>query len=323
MNRLSFLIAAICLLPNVCASESPPQLSFPVDCSLGENCFIQHLVDRDASEGVLDAMCGRLTYDGHKGTDIRLVDRRQMEQGVSVLAAAPGTVRGRRDGVPDRIVETPSQTEGLECGNGVVLTHPDGWETQYCHMKEGSVLPKVGDRIERGEPIGQIGLSGLTQFPHLHLSVRRDGKVIDPFLPDDAAGCTTEARETLWRETPVYKPGTIMRTGFETAVPDLRDVKNHATGLKNLSSTDPALVAWAFGIGKQDGDRLEIILTDPDGQTRTHSENFERTQIVWLYAFGVRRPSEGWVSGTYRSEFLWYRDGDLLERKTDQILGPE
>lgn len=84
-----------------------------------------------------------------------------MEQGVSVLSAAPGIVRRVRDGVKDVALKTPASREamtGRECGNGVLIDHGDGWETQYCHLKLRSVRVTVGQQIERGDELGLIGL---------------------------------------------------------------------------------------------------------------------------------------------------------------------
>ncbi|MEY8842423.1 M23 family metallopeptidase, partial [Cribrihabitans sp. XS_ASV171] len=172
-------------------AASDPVLTLPVDCVLGETCHIQQYTDRDLEEGFRDYTCGPLAYDGHKGTDFSLATLAQMEAGVNVLAAAPGLVTGRRDGMADLHFsgDAEKSIEGRECGNGVVLRHEDGWETQYCHMKNGSVRVLVGDRVERGAVLGQIGLSGKTQFPHLHMSVRRDGMVVDPFDTADQALC--------------------------------------------------------------------------------------------------------------------------------------
>lgn len=64
-----------------------------------------------------------------------------LRAGVPVYPAAPGTVRSVRDGEPDTgySEETRASIDGKECGNGVVVSHGDGWETQYCHLKNGSV----------------------------------------------------------------------------------------------------------------------------------------------------------------------------------------
>ena len=78
-----------------------PHLALPLDCTLGESCFIQNYVDDDPGPGAADFTCGALTYDGHKGTDFALTSIAAMEAGVTVRAAAPGVVRGVRDGMPD------------------------------------------------------------------------------------------------------------------------------------------------------------------------------------------------------------------------------
>ena len=51
---------------------------------------------------------------------------------------------------------------GKECGNGVVLVHDDGYQTQYCHLKKGSVAVKKGARVSEGDLLGFIGMSGKT-----------------------------------------------------------------------------------------------------------------------------------------------------------------
>ncbi|MEM7521208.1 MAG: M23 family peptidase, partial [Pseudomonadota bacterium] len=98
-------------------------MAFPVDCTLGQDCYIQQYMDRDEGPGVSDYRCRGLSYDGHKGTDFALPTLEAMHEGVNVLAAADGRVRGFRDGMADRLYsdETAAEIEGRECGNGVVL----------------------------------------------------------------------------------------------------------------------------------------------------------------------------------------------------------
>ena len=67
-------------------------------------------------------------------------------------------------------------------GNAVVITHADGFDTIYAHLRKGSVAVKKGDSVKRGQRIGSVGLSGLTEFPHLHFEVRFNRSVTDPFI---------------------------------------------------------------------------------------------------------------------------------------------
>src|SRR5689334_2100587 len=128
------------LAPAAATQTAPPSLSFPLACTLGKTCEIQHYVDRDPGPGTRDYRCGPQTYEGHSGIDIRLMDMAAQRRGVSVLAAAPGRVVRLRDGVVERVIGQPGAADvnSQECGNGVVIDHGGGWETQYCHMAKDS-----------------------------------------------------------------------------------------------------------------------------------------------------------------------------------------
>src|SRR3546814_12280892 len=55
-------------------------------------------------------------------------------------------------------------------GNAVVLDHGNGWRSYYGHMRRGSIAVKKGDRVQTGQALGLVGMSGLTEFPHLAFS---------------------------------------------------------------------------------------------------------------------------------------------------------
>jgi murein DD-endopeptidase MepM/ murein hydrolase activator NlpD len=65
----------------------------------------------------------------------------------------------------------------------VLIAHVGGLVSLYGHLDDGVAPPRVaaGDRVERGQIIGAIGMTGMTTGPHLHFTVWRDGEVIDPF----------------------------------------------------------------------------------------------------------------------------------------------
>jgi murein DD-endopeptidase MepM/ murein hydrolase activator NlpD len=94
---------------------------------------------------------------------------------VIVVAAAAGTVLATRDGTPDQLIRSQADRAEIanrECGNGVVIDHGENWQTQYCHIRRGSIGVKQGDRVEPGQKLGEIGYSGDAAFPHVHLTVR-------------------------------------------------------------------------------------------------------------------------------------------------------
>ena len=149
-----------------------PRFGLPIDCVPGASCFVQNYVDHDPSPAWRDYACGARTYDGHDGTDFRVPSMAAVRAGVAVLAAADGVVAGVRDGMTDvSIRETGKEAvKNRECGNGLVLRHADGWETQYCHLAQGSVAVRRGQTVRAGERLGLVGLSGLTSKAAAHSS---------------------------------------------------------------------------------------------------------------------------------------------------------
>jgi Peptidase family M23 len=194
-SRLKYLVLiSLCLVGAIDAkAEEVISLALPIKCQPGLTCFFQNYVDHDASDKVRDYSCGGRSYDGHDGTDIRIRNLEIQRQGVEVLAAAPGRVIGARNDMEDVSVKTVGMAAiaGKECGNGVVIEHESGWRTQYCHMAKGSVRVNAGDQTTTGQPIGLVGLSGDTEFFHLHFTVRHREKIVDPFAygaPENSCG---------------------------------------------------------------------------------------------------------------------------------------
>ena len=313
------LVALFALAAGPVASEL--SLQHPVDCTLGETCFIQSYVDLDPSENARDFRCGPLSYDGHKGTDFALPSTAMMQAGVDVLAAAPGVVRGVRDGMEDRRYtrENAASVANRECGNGMVIAHEGGWETQYCHLRKGSVQVSPGDRVTAGTVLGQVGLSGMTEFPHLHLSVRKDGSVVDPFVPDGADTCTPPER-TLWQDSPDYVPGALVSIGFADVVPEYEAVLAGTAKSDTISAQAPALVIFGHAFGVQKGDEMHLVVDGPDGPFATHELVLDRTQARAFRAAGRRRPAEPWPVGTYTGTVILLRNGAEISRMSTTLM---
>ena len=91
--------------------------------------------------------------------------------GKPVVAPCAGTVRTAVDGHEDH--EPPKRDTEHLAGNHVVLDCGDVL-VLLAHLREGSVVPAANDRLEAGDPIGEVGNSGNTTEPHLHVHVVRD-----------------------------------------------------------------------------------------------------------------------------------------------------
>ncbi|WP_122073389.1 M23 family metallopeptidase [Pseudophaeobacter sp. EL27] len=297
-------------------------LQWPLDCRLGETCHIQQYVDHVPGPGSQDYQCQGLSYSGHKGTDIALPYLSDMQVGVKVRAAAPGIVQGVRNTMPDAYstAENAELLQGRECGNGVVLRHEGGWETQYCHMRQGSVRVQKGQRVAAGTALGEVGLSGKTQFPHLHLSLRQNGTVIDPFAPEGRQACNSTADPdapnpaSLWADPIEYQPGGFLGAGFAAHVPEFQAIKSgEASGIR-LTTKSPALVFWAYAFGGQKGDRIRLTISGPKGVFSVHEITLERDQAQFFRASGKRLRSKSWDYGRYTALAVLLRDDEEIDR---------
>ena len=152
---------------------------YPVGGQIYGDLFLNNYTDRDtASTGVLDWDCGDHTYDGHLGHDTGLRTFDEQFIGVPIFAALDGTVLSRDDGHFDQNTVWAGQP-----ANFVVLDHgaiEPGLFTMYWHMKNGSVLPQVGESVVAGQQLGLVGSSGNSTGPHLHFAVWRNGNWIEP-----------------------------------------------------------------------------------------------------------------------------------------------
>ena len=69
---------------------------------------------------------------------------------------------------------------GWQSGYGrvVIINHGYGYETLYAHMNKINV--RVGQKVTRGEVIGEVGNTGKSTGPHLHYEVHVKGRVVNP-----------------------------------------------------------------------------------------------------------------------------------------------
>jgi hypothetical protein len=238
---------------------------------------------------------------------------------VAVLAPAAGTVTSVRDGMPDRSIDAADApaVEGRNCGNGVRLEHGDGWTSQLCHLRRGSITVRPGDRVAAGDMVGRVGLSGETSFPHLHVGFEHDGRRIDPM--DGAAvgtgpGCGTV--DPLFATEPRYIALPLVGAGVAPTAPDDADLLRGWHRERRLPAHAPALVVWMQTYGTAPGDELAFRLEGPGGdpvvdQRRTLDDGHARGS----YFAGRRRPEGGWPPGRYAGTVEWRRGDEAVRRR--------
>lgn len=314
------------------ALEADPfRVGLPIECAFGSICSVQNYVDLDPGPGRLDPGCGRLTYDGHDGTDFRVRDFVAMEEGVRVVAAADGVVKATRDGMADVSVRDtgPEAVSGREAGNGVLLDHGEGWETQYSHLRSGSVSVQPGDRVKAGTLLGLIGLSGQTEFPHVHFTLRKDGKPIDPYTGAAEAWTCGSPRASIWTEgasaTLTYVPTGLLIAGFASMPPEAEAIRRGDQRLGARAADPKALVLWADVFGAQAGDVQSFTIAGPGGSVILDEESvLEESNVSWFAFGGRRRPAGGWASGVHVGTYELARNGvTIISQRIEIEIGAE
>jgi len=329
---LAAIIAVAVALACPALAADPIVLGLPLDCEVGETCAVQQYVDHDASPAARDYHCGTLSYDGHNGTDFRLPTMAAQRAGVNVLAAADGVVARVRGDMAEHAAGAAAgavTADSRMCGNGVVITHPDGWETQYCHMAKDSVRVEPGERVSAGTPIGRVGLSGATVFPHLHFTVRHQGAIVDPFAfqaaADSCGGGTPLWRPAL-RASLAYRARSVLNAAFAANAVSMEAVEAGTIDTPTNEAGGPeAMVAYVRSIGLKRGDVQGLLIEAPDGSVLVDhvAKALDRHEAQSLLFVGKRRPPAGWPFGRYRATYRVLADGQpVLEKSFSLMLAP-
>lgn len=98
----------------------------------------------------------------HEGVDI------PMPVGTKVLATADGIVKVANT------LYVPNKSYGMQ----VVIDHGYGYKTRYAHLSK--IYVRVGQKVKRWDPIGEVGQTGRATGPHLHYEVLFSGKPQNP-----------------------------------------------------------------------------------------------------------------------------------------------
>jgi len=116
--------------------------------------------------------------------------------GIDIAGGAPNGGRGTpiyavNDGKVSAI-----NPNSKSAGKMIFIKHAGGWQTEYMHLD--SINVSMNQSVMRGQVIGTMGNTGNSSGTHLHFTVRKDGKKVDPLLvfgwPYKFAKSSTEQR---------------------------------------------------------------------------------------------------------------------------------
>ncbi len=97
---------------------------------------------------------------------------RRMHWGIDIAAPRGTPIYATADGV----IEFAGYKGDL--GNAIIIDHGYGYKTRYGHMNALAV--KAKQKVKRGQIIGYVGSTGLSEAPHVHYEVIKDGKRVNP-----------------------------------------------------------------------------------------------------------------------------------------------
>lgn len=104
-----------------------------------------------------DPFTGRASF--HAGIDIA------GDNGSPVYAAGAGTI-------------VTAENSGGARGRYIVIEHPNGLQTWYMHLSK--IQANVGQTVDKGEQIAELGSTGRSTGPHLHFQVVKKDKPVNP-----------------------------------------------------------------------------------------------------------------------------------------------
>jgi hypothetical protein len=138
-----------------------------------------HRDERVAIDGVRIETGETFAVDWGRVRNDRLFDGdgKKVEQfygfGEDVLAVADGVVVSVHDGMPDQapFVLMVPKSKADYGGNNLILEIAPNVFAWYAHLRQGSITVYVGDTVKAGAPIAQLGNTGPSEGPHLHLGL--------------------------------------------------------------------------------------------------------------------------------------------------------
>lgn len=290
--------------------------SLPIDCQIGENCWVMNYVDFIPNDNKQsDPACLGRTYNGHRGTDFAILDEKTMKNGVNVITPLDGTVTKIRNGEPDQW-STQEQLDEIkrarkECGNAVLINHGNSVQTIYCHMKNNSITVKLNQAVKAGDKIGEVGLSGLTEFPHLHFGVLKGDEIIDPFTGRNNLKACDGSKKSLWKKEIglTYQPFTIQSLGFSDEIPELKKLDRNSTPKQIISTNTKIFTFWATLFGVRENDLIILEIKDPNGKIFASNEiKQDKIRAKQFYYIGKDLKNKRLAEGAYTGHIKIMRE---------------
>ena len=297
-------------------------LGWPLECAVFEDCFIKNYPDLRAGTNMVtptDYKCGKRTSPGLEGTQIVFKDH-ATTRNQPVLAMGGGRVMFVVDGLSD--VRRYGARSRKACGNYVVVRHSSTHSTKYCHLREGTVPVKVGERVEAGAQLGQIGSSGATEHPILKVLLTTKGTPTDPFTGRDLSEpseCFAASDKQLWAEEIQYPAAGVMAASFALGAPTSTDIAFNAAQITELPPEMTTLTAWVKVYGVKKGDREVMTIKTPEGEIWHEAKRRHPIAANFWTAMASVEPSSALMPGVWQGVYTLKRGGENILSHTFEV----
>jgi len=211
--------------------------------------------------------------------------------GVDFAAPIGTPVRAVGDGIIQEVGYKGS------AGQMVKISHNSTYATAYLHLNSIGHNLQMGSRVHRGQIIGTVGRTGLASGAHLHYSLYKNGKYVDP-LKESLTLVTPRSEridpkvlrvmlselgsfhsEYLLKAHVVGGESIGIRNVMKTIVARHENIRPEKAISVNQSGQSPLSV-------KKSEDSLELILNDP--RLRMRRANEGRCDSLNVFACGGR-----------------------------------
>jgi len=103
--------------------------------------------------------------------------------GDKVYSPCNGIISQHVDGHAD---QNPPERDAQNLAGNYLVISCKGVEVLLAHLKQGSLLVSKGEVVKEGQPIAQVGNSGFSTQPHLHIHAEREPEFDDEILDGEA-----------------------------------------------------------------------------------------------------------------------------------------
>jgi murein DD-endopeptidase MepM/ murein hydrolase activator NlpD len=234
------------------------------------------------SSKVSSAFGVQRSYEKHPGVDIAV------PSGTALKSPADG------------IVVTAHPNLNNMCGGTIDIDYGNGFWSRFCHVKKIDV--SKGDKVSRGQVVGQTGGGksdtgrGNSRGPHLHFTLKKDGKLVDPMQYVDKYDVGTQ--EFPMSASTKSSDSTNWDDFFSKDTSKVLD-KIDTTNLSRYRTDDPLLKAILEPLKNFSGIKLEMTqLYDVISEDYTLRNGKEKSRKEYEVEPGNRivNPEDGVVT---------------------------